>query len=269
MIVLCSFANSPLKNGFKRLREQATSFRIFDEILLYTETDLEESFRKRFGYLLRPYSKGYGYWCWKPQVIMQTLELMKDGDVMLYMDTGSHLNVNGKCRFLQYLEIVNKSKSGILAFRSPVHVEKKLTKRAVLNYFRVENNKQYTDSTQIEATYIIIRKCNYSVNFIGEWLNTLNEAPLLFTDESQSFREFKEFKAHRHDQSIFSILGKKYGIDTLYTDETYSEDWTKMNQFPLLSKRDKLFCYKWQHKYYKKISQAYKLLWLLKYGKYY
>ncbi len=263
MIVLSSFANTPLKKGFSRLLYQAREFNVFDEINFYTEEDLDTPFRRKFRKLLRPYSRGYGYWCWKPQVIYQTLCKMNEGDILLYMDLGSHLNIFGKERFMDYIDIVHKSESGILAFRSSAHIERKLTKMDVFRYFKVEENEFYTNTTQIEATHIFIRKCKTSVDLVNEWLKVLYDRSELFTDSVSMNPELPEFKEHRHDQSVFSILAKKYSIETLSTDETYSENWDTMYSYPLLSKRDKALNHWWQKKYYGKIAKLYKIIWRL------
>ena len=105
-IVLCSFANSFYEEGFQRLKSQAVKMNIFDEIYFYKEKNLDTNLKKHFKKYLIPYSKGYGYWCWKPQVILQTLNKVNDGDILLYMDLGSHLNSNGRKRFLDYIELV-------------------------------------------------------------------------------------------------------------------------------------------------------------------
>lgn len=141
-----------------------------------------------------------------------------------------------------------------MAFKSPEHLERKLTKADVFNYFHVENNRDYTDSTQIEATHIFIRKCQQSVELINEWLYALNDDYKLFTDNKSTLHEFSEFEFHRHDQSVFSILAKKHNIDILTTNETYSTNWSEMINYPLLAKRDKVCNYKWQFKYWGKIN---------------
>lgn len=261
MIIITSFANTPYTKGFNRLEAQADEFNIFDDKVFYSERDLDKSFRNTFHKLLRPYSKGYGYWCWKPQVIFQTLCKMNDGDILLYMDLGSHLNVSGKDRLMNYIDCVRKSDTGILAFRSPIHLERKLTKMDVFCFFNVEKDELYTSSTQIEATHIFIRKCKTSVDFVKEWLQVLYVNPQLFMDTISHLPEFAEFEAHRHDQSVFSILAKKYRIETLSTDDTYSENWSNMQDYPLLAKRDLVFKYWWQRKFHIIIAKIYKIIW--------
>lgn len=267
MITLCSFANTPMKKGFARLREQAEAFGIFDDIRFYTEKDLDSSFRIQFAFLMRPYSRGYGYWCWKPQVIAQALEKLNDGDILLYMDLGSHLNIQGKKRLMDYFEVVKTSSTAVFAFRSPQHLDKRYTKMDVFRYFGVENNDNFINTTQIEATHIIIRKCNESVAFINEWLKVLYDDYTVFTDQPSAHKELPEFERNTGDQSVFSLLAKKYQIKTLSTGETWAEDWSLLKDYPLHAKRDKALNHWWQQKYFGKIAKVYKLLWRIRYNK--
>ncbi len=239
MIVLCSFADSSLEKSLLRLKRQAKDMNVFDEVFLYNETFLEKSFRKKFKKQLKITVRGFGYWCWKPQIILQTLELVNDGDIVLYMDAGSYLNLNGKKRLYEYFDIINQDSLGILAFRSKNFREKELTKADVFNYFNVIDDIEYTESTQIEAGHIILKKNEQTVQFIKEWLEVISKKFSLIDDTPSISRNFKEFISHRHDQSIFSILAKKYNVKTVPISETYSDNWDMMDNFPLWAKRDK------------------------------
>ena len=261
MNVLCSFANSLFENGFPRLKSQADEMCVFEKVYFYTEKNLDSDFKKHFKKHLIPYSKGYGYWCWKPQVILQTLNKINDGDILLYMDLGSHLNVNGRKRLLEYIELVKADQTGILAFQSPTYVENSLTKMDVFDYFGVREDKRFTDTTQIEATHIIIRKCDKSVEFVTKWIKVIYDDFSLITDSKSRNANFDTFYAHRHDQSIFSILAKKYNIQTLSINETYSLDWDTMKNYPVLAKRDKVLKNSFQRRYYSKIGKFYRVIW--------
>ncbi len=239
--VLVSFANRAMSGGFRRLESQAKSFKIFDKIHLYTERNLDKAFRKQFKERLIPGTRGYGYWVWKPQVILQVLSKLNEGDILLYMDVGSHLNIGGKKRLLEYFDLVEKSETGILAFRSPNHLDSKFTKMDVFDYLGVADNEFFTHTTQIEAGHIIIRKCEKSVAIIEEWLQVFCDNFDLATDKPSILSNFPNFQSARHDQGIFSILGKKYNITTLSTDETWSTDWSTMVNYPFQARRDKVY----------------------------
>lgn len=264
---LCSFGNKALSKGFLRLKNQVEELDIFDKTFFYTESNLNKEFKKKFKKYLIPYSRGFGYWCWKPQIILQTLNMMDTNDILLYMDIGSHLNVNGKKRLLEYFDIVNNSETGILAFRSPIHLERELTKMDIFEYYGVAEDKFYTDTTQIENGHIFIKKNETSVSFIKEWLQAYYDDYSLATDKPSKTKNFDDFRENRHDQSLFSILGKRNNITTLSTDETYSIDWSTMGDFPLLAKRDKVYKNEFSSRYRRGLGGIYRRLWKLLYSR--
>ncbi|MDU1889289.1 MAG: hypothetical protein E6767_01245 [Dysgonomonas sp.] len=264
-IVLGSFANKAISYGFSRLEAQAKSFELFDKIYLFTEKDLTPTFKKDFKRYMIPYTRGFGYWCWKPQIILQLLDKIDEGDILLYMDIGSHLNIGGKKRLLEYIKTVDESETGILAFRSPEHLESKLTKMDIFEYFGVADNKFYTNTTQIEDGHIFIKKSPFAISFIKEWMKAYCDDFSLATDSPSRKANFGDFMENRHDQSLFSILGKKYGITTLSTDETYSTDWSTMTDYPFQAKRDKAYKNERYHKHRFKLEKLYRLLWKIRY----
>jgi hypothetical protein len=50
-----------------------------------------------------PYSKGYGYWCWKPPLIKKTLDMMNDGDIFTLYRCRMLPNPNGKERLAEFM----------------------------------------------------------------------------------------------------------------------------------------------------------------------
>ena len=49
--------------------------------------------------------KGAGFWIWKHQIIKQQLEKVNDGDIVVYSDAGSSLNLNAGNKFNEYIRI--------------------------------------------------------------------------------------------------------------------------------------------------------------------
>ena len=155
--VLCSFGDSRMYKTLERLRKQAEDMNFYDEIHICDETHLDKEFREKFKDKLVAGSRGYGYWCWKPQIVKQFLEQMNEGDIINYIDAGCHLNKNGIKRLNEYFEITNNSKSGILSFRTfwnnvYVSMEYTFNKADLLDYFGVLNDKEFTHTGQFEGT---------------------------------------------------------------------------------------------------------------------
>ena len=44
----------------------------------------------------KSYSKGYGYWAWKPYIVQKALSTLNENDILLYVDGRSGLRKTGK-----------------------------------------------------------------------------------------------------------------------------------------------------------------------------
>lgn len=111
-----SFADSRMTDSLNRLCRQAEALEFFDETTSFTEHDLLPEFTSRMGKYLTPSCKGFGYWSWKPWIISHALQKMKDGDRLLYLDAGCHINPAGMKRFREYVDILDRDNNGMLAF---------------------------------------------------------------------------------------------------------------------------------------------------------
>ena len=68
------------------------------------------------------------------------------------------------------------------------------------------------------ASYIIVRKSTESFSFISEWLTYAQDSRALTDDPNVLGKDnYDGFIDHRHDQSILSLLAKKWKL-IRYTD---------------------------------------------------
>lgn len=212
-------------NAVDRICREAHNFEFFDEILGFTEKDLmsDESYWKKQGAFLEQNKRGYGFWSWKPHIIKRVMDALEEGDFLFYCDSGCKLNKRGLPRLYEYMDLLSNNKDGygILSFQLN-HPEIWFTKRRTLEYFQV--SEQEANDPQCMATVVIIRKNQHSVRIINEWsIICINERWLI--DDELSNQEYPAFREHRHDQSVFSLLVKKYGSVKI-ADETYfAPDW--------------------------------------------
>ena len=93
---LCGFADKRIKHAYKRFSRQAKQMKVYDGIYLYNEDNLDKDFYTEFEdkFCLR----GFGYWVWKPHIILQVLSIINEGDILQYTDIGCHLNKKGRSR---------------------------------------------------------------------------------------------------------------------------------------------------------------------------
>lgn len=214
-----SFVDTRFPQVERRLRRQARGFSIISDASVMNENHLDEQFRLKFSERMRPDVKGFGYYCWKPHIIGRRLEELEDGDMLVYVDAGAHLNRFGQKTLQQYLDICANSPSGILGFQTK-WIEKEWNKGDLLRYFQVEKDPIITDTGQIQSGTLIIRNSPNSRGFVRAW-GQLYWSNFALTDDSPSkSKNLPGFRKHRHDQSVLSILGKKAGIEILPASES-------------------------------------------------
>jgi hypothetical protein len=257
--VFLTFADARMYRSARRIARQAASFSVYDKVICADEGDLDESFVAALHNHLIPGSRGYGYWSWKPQIILQTLAQMEEGDILQYTDAGCHLNLCGRSRLLEYFSAADKSESGILAFQAkppeapfeydgrplPDLSEFKWTKGDLLEHFSAYENEDVYKTQQIGGTLFFIRKCAAAEKIVSAWRDVyLNNFSL--ADDSASIKaNLPGFLEHRHDQSIFSVLCKLHNVQTISAYEYWypkkgsmRADWGALRNYPVLARRD-------------------------------
>lgn len=110
----------------KRLCKQANNVGWFDTVTEYGPEDLDNEFKLKFKNILQQ-SRGGGYWIWKSYIIKKKLDKINENDILIYLDAGCTINPQGKNRFYEYIEMLNKSDEGIISFHlESWHTEKKM-----------------------------------------------------------------------------------------------------------------------------------------------
>ena len=233
-----SFADSRMSAALERLGRQAEALDFFDEITLFTEHDLSAEFTSRMGRYLTPSCRGFGYWSWKPWVIHHVLQEMEEGDRLLYLDAGCHINANGTERFREYVNILDRDSRGMLVFTNG-QPEYKWTKGDIFCHFGVsQEDGHITHTQQIAGGHVFLKKNPLTESLIRDWLHVFYDHLHLADNTPSASPNLPGFVENRYDQSIFSILCKLRGITTLDGSETYAENWEQLSLFPFQDRRD-------------------------------
>lgn len=224
MNYLISFGDDYFNYKKQILKKQAESTGWFDGVIIHSPETLEEFFNQHKDFVTN--SRGYGYWIWKPYIILNLLEKINDGDNVFYIDSGGCILEHRNKRFEEYLELLKHNP--ILVFadggsceKSPNYKEKYFQKMKVLKRFNLQNDEEFLNSGQVEGGVFICKKCQESVDFLKEWLNLLTEDNYSLVNDDDNFEQLNEFIDHRHDQSILSILSKKKNVNILGLTECY------------------------------------------------
>ena len=210
----------------------------FDEITLFTEHDLSAEFTSRMGRYLTPSCRGFGYWSWKPWSIHHVLQEMEEGDRLLYLDAGCHINANGTERFREYVNMLDRDSRGMLVFTNG-QPEYKWTKGDIFRHFGVsQEDGHITHTQQIAGGHVFLKKNPLTESLIRDWLHVFYDHLHLADNTPSASPNLPGFVENRYDQSIFSILCKLRGITTLDGSETYAENWEQLSLFPFQDRRD-------------------------------
>lgn len=211
-VYICSFANLYLLPSLKRFYKEALDMNIFSDIFLYEELALGKDFKVRFEDKLNCNVRGFGYWCWKPYIVLESLKRIEYEDILIYADSGCRLKKEYSDKMKIYIEYAEKY--DIVAFELGFP-DRLWTKADLFDYFKVLDNKEITESNARFATYFIIKKTDKTIKFINEWLNVFYTNFNLADDSPSKIKNLEGFIENRHDQSVFSILSKLYNAKAI------------------------------------------------------
>ena len=190
-----------------RLESEARSTGWFKDVFNYTSDDLL-SYNRPFN------GPGAGWWWWKSVVCQIALNNIKKDDILLYLDAGCSINVNGKNRFWEYVELCN-SGPGFVGFGGGTELsdnggagatDKMHTKRDLLIDLGCDS-PEYMETTQLGGGLFFVKNNYFGNDLINQFVELSKNEHFLNGDVSLN-SEYNEFVDHRNDQSVLSLLVK-------------------------------------------------------------
>jgi len=253
--ILLNFAHGCCKNAQRKNARTGQEYG-FDIVHEYSMDDLDDEFRKKYDKILSQ-GTGGGFWLWKPYLVLRAMNEANWGDIIIYTDAGSHWKNSPDDRLVAYannpdLHVCNRPYScgactidHEIKASSPellqkcgqdvvdlirgqdVHVwdvglkETTWTKRDIFVALDLDR-EPYTTTSQMSAHVLMVRKSPSSVQFVKDWLGWGTDPAEYITNKGSKAKNFPNFRSNRHDQSLLSMLYKKYG----YSPNPYpSSDW--------------------------------------------
>lgn len=202
MIVAINYSNEVFKNAAKLNSFTAKYFGKVDKIISYSPSDIDEYFKNK-NFKIFENKRGDGCWLWKPYFINKTLQELNEGDYLIYLDAGI-------CYLNDVNHLINKMinvNQDIFFTQTPL-LEVQYTHPNVL---KTVNAESFKFTNQAQAGLMIIKKSNFTLKFIQEWLDLCQNFDLL-TGKFEDYIFDELYISHREDQSLFSILTKKNGL---------------------------------------------------------
>ena len=254
-IFLCAFASPDLFLSKRRFYNQAKFLNFYQGIKIYTKHELSIKTLKIIeSYLSKNNRRGYGYWIWKPEIILNSLRQIPENSILQYSDIGCHFNKMGISKLFYYQDMCDEN--NILSFQYfdplikklnfnyPNYLEHQYTKADLMKYFNLDFNHTHMNTAQLWSGTFFIKKNLKNIEFLKQWLKAFKDMSLI-DDSISVLKNHKNFIEHRHDQSVFSLLCKLNNIFTLsvYENCEWSLDnkgrnWDHLIDCPIQARRD-------------------------------
>jgi hypothetical protein len=223
-----TYGDDKYSKSKQRIKAEAEDFGLFDNITVYEPKLLTNLFKQVFKDVLS-LERGGGYWIWKIDIILQELSKMQEGDIVVYLDSGCTINKNGEQRFKEYINLLNRSEHNSIGFVLPC-LEKQWTTKELYNAFEMKED----NTGQILGGCMIYKKNKKLLEMFEEILKVLQKDPFLITDKYNGQGQKSYFIDNRHDQSVFSLMRKKYKSIVLPNE---IDNNAKIDKFPFWATR--------------------------------
>lgn len=212
-ICLVTFAstNTFRRNQF-RLNMSALAFAGFTEVGTWDPARLRREAFYQLHHGILSQRRGAGYWLWKPYIILQELKRVDDGDYVVYSDCGRR-----KQSFSRPIDTMLELCAGNRGVLPGVYIpqcgaNRKWTKRDCFVLMGCDR-EEYWNSCQMQASFSVWKRNEYSISFAKKWLQYCTDARIL-TDipNTSGLPDFADFKGHRHDQSVLTNFAIAEGL---------------------------------------------------------
>lgn len=193
-----TYANSAFSISAKTLASICLN-RDVRSVDVYCETDLSENFRALNRETLS-FSRGAGYWIWKPWIILDKLSRIDKGDVLIYLDAG----VLPSAKFFEAIK--HWSLKDLNVWESELFLREWTDSRVVELYEELVARKVKWDEKILWSGFLVFRNTESAVSIVHEW-NKLCQIPtLLRPDSMDDYEKGMPKYWHRHDQSLLSLI---------------------------------------------------------------
>lgn len=210
-VVLVSFASSKYYDIQNRLSQSSIGNGV-DYCINYTESSIDSDFiHNNLDIWNNP--RGFGYWIWKPYIILDAMQKVDYGDLIIYVDAGNIIS------HTLYPIIEEFNSRDIILFDNrdcnpygQCWRNSEWTKGDCFGFMNC-NTEEYWSGKQINASYQAYKKTDTALKFLSEYMESCSDYRIITDRNNETYSNQPSFIEHRHDQSIASLLAIKYNIE--------------------------------------------------------
>lgn len=205
-VCLVTFASPSFYRSQERLVESARRFGIA-RVHAYTDVWLRQTsfFRDNADRVREP--RGWGYWFWKPWVILNSLHSLEPGGIVFYLDAGVEIVADVR----SLVEQCERHDRVLFDLRD--HPNSTWTKRDCFVYMGCDEAR-YWHADQVLSGYQLYKRTPENLGFVGDYLRCCLR-PELVDDAANTcgLPNLPGFVEHRHDQSVLALLALERGVE--------------------------------------------------------
>lgn len=233
MIIAVNYANKSFYRA-QKLNSKTALAHGADRVIEYRFEDIDSEFLEKNRKIFSQ-KKGNGCFLWKPYFLYRAFQEMGEEDYVIYTDSGSvYIDDIGKL-----ISCMEQEQVDLMTFcLGETLLERKYTKRDALLLMDADEER-FVETPQSVGGYVLFKKTAFVENFLKEDLQYAQD-PRIITDFENEMGKpnYEGFVAHRHDQSVWSLMVKKYGLKRFRDPsqfglkEAYAEEILKRSTYP-------------------------------------
>ena len=167
-IVLVTLADGRCKNGQEKMTQSAKELGKVDSVKNWSWKNFKNTTYYSDNVHIFSEKRGLGYWSWKPFIILDTLQSLKDGDVVLYHDAGRpcydwHIDYDVR----PFIKTVIEEYKGLGIVFGPWN-HGKMTKRDCFIHMQCDEPR-FHNHKQVSATWSVWQKNPFCIQILEEW----------------------------------------------------------------------------------------------------
>lgn len=150
---------------------------------------------------------GFGYWSWKPYIILEQLKKINKKDILLYMDASRYDTDGFKNSCLGVIDFINKNNIDLLPGFETNYKNYQMIKKTCLDFFKLDINN-FKQLNNIFTSPMFLKKTDFTIKFIKEWMENC------LIEENVSYKDLSDIggKVHIYDQAVLNCLLYKYKV---------------------------------------------------------
>jgi hypothetical protein len=228
-----TFANTDIHKNYQKEFHELYKNNFFNHVA-YTERDIISTDFYQNNMQMFQYTKYFGYFLWKPFIILETMKLFPNSRV-LYCD--SNLRFNDFPSFeVMYNTLMDAQEAFFVKHDN--FINKDWTKYDTF-YLMGCDNEKYWNARQVWTPLMGFGTSGLVSNLLSEYMHCC-KVPEIITEEPNIYgKNLAGFREHRWEQSVMSILVEKYGYNGV-TDSQIMMWVTKIYSKELMIMKEKV-----------------------------